>query len=120
MSWTMRRAISWHLNGWSLAVTTITPVSQIPDLGLTVAASPGPLHAGDNLTYTFTVANAGPGSASGVGFTNVLPASVDFVSAVSSQGACTTNGGVIIGNLGSIGVGASATVTILVHPAVSG
>jgi uncharacterized repeat protein (TIGR01451 family) len=107
-------------NGWSLAVTTISPVSQLPDLGLTVASSPGPLHAGDNLVYTFTIANAGPGSASGVGFTNILPASVNLVSAVSSQGSCTTNGGVIIGNLGSVGVGANATVTILVHPAVAG
>ena len=107
-------------NGWSLAITTISPVSQLPDLGMTVSAVPGPLHAGDPLLYSFTVTNAGPGSASGVGFTNVLPASLSLVSVVSSQGSFTTNGGVIIANLGSIGVGASAAISILTQPNAAG
>jgi len=42
-------------NGWSLAVTTISPVNQTADLSLTGSASPNPVLAGGNLTYTFTV-----------------------------------------------------------------
>jgi uncharacterized repeat protein (TIGR01451 family) len=106
--------------GWSLAITTISPVSQLPDLGLTVSAVPGPLHAGDPLLYSFAITNAGPGSASGVGFTNVLPASLNLISVTSSQGSVTTNGGIIIANLGSIGVGANATLSILTQPNAAG
>jgi uncharacterized repeat protein (TIGR01451 family) len=107
-------------NGWSLTITTISPVSQLPDLDMTVSAVPGPLHAGDPLLYSFSITNAGPGSASGVGFTNALPASLNLVSVVSSQGSFTTNGGVVIANLGSIGVGSGATISILTQPNAAG
>lgn len=51
------------------------------DLGLTKADSPDPVAVGGRLTYTLTVANAGPDAALGVTLADRLPASVALVSA---------------------------------------
>ena len=62
-------------------------------------AAPNPVLAGGTLTYTFTITNGGPNTASSVAFTNVLPAGVRLVSASSSQGTMITNGTSVIVNL---------------------
>ena len=79
-------------NGWSLALTMIAPVNQVADLRLTAVDAPDPVLAGAMLTYTFSVTNNGPNSASSVAFTNTLPAGVLLRSASASQGAVITNG----------------------------
>jgi uncharacterized repeat protein (TIGR01451 family) len=101
-------------NGWSLALTTITPVNQIADLGLTAATAPSPCLIGGTLTSIFTVTNGGPNNASSVAFTNVLPAGVTLVSAGASQGTVLTNASSVVVGLGSLNAGAIATVTNVV------
>ena len=103
-------------NGWSLALTMLTPVNQLADLGLSAVAAPNPVVAGGTLTYTFTVTNNGPNTATSVAFTNVLPAGVTLLSAAASQGAVTTNATGVVANLGNLGVGTNATLTELVIP----
>ena len=49
-------------------------------------------------------------------FTNVLPAGVTLLSAAASQGALTTNATSVVANLGTLGVGTNATLTVLVIP----
>jgi uncharacterized repeat protein (TIGR01451 family) len=66
-------------NGWSVAVTTITPVNQITDLGVAIAASTNQVILGSNVTYTITVTNAGTNTAN-VLLTNVLGAGLSFLS----------------------------------------
>jgi len=90
------------------------------DLSVSIADSPDPVSVGAALTYTLKVVNTGPLDATGVTVTNVLPAGVNFVSATSSQGACTQTGGVVIGNLGLVPGGTNATVTIVVMPTTAG
>ena len=107
-------------NGWSLAITTLAPVNQTADLSVVGVASPSPVTAGNNLTYTFTITNNGPNSASVVAFTNTLPANVLYASAVVSQGTVSTNSGRVIASLGGLLPGASATVTIVVSPVAAG
>ncbi len=77
-------------NGWSLTLTSITPVNQLADLGLAAVAAPNPGLVGGTLTYTFTITNAGPNAATSVAFTNVLPAGVTLLSAGASQGNVLT------------------------------
>ena len=107
-------------NGWSLAITTISAVNQTADLSVTGVGSGSPILAGDTLTYTFTVMNHGTNTANAVAFTNALPATVLYVSSAVSQGNVSTNGGMVIANLGTLAVGASATVTVVVKPTLAG
>jgi uncharacterized repeat protein (TIGR01451 family) len=102
--------------GWSLNLATVTPVNQIADVGITGVATPAPVLAGDALTYTFTISNAGPSSASGVVFSNLLPATVTLLNAAVSQGNYVTNGNLVTGNLATLPVGSNATVTVVVKP----
>ena len=104
------------LGGWSLTLSMITPVNQLVDLSLSAASAPNPVLAGSPLTYTFTVANGGPGAATSVAFTNVMPAGLALVSATPSQGIAITNGNTVLANLGPLSTGAVATVTVLTIP----
>ena len=90
------------------------------DLSISVADAPDPVSVGANLTYTLTIANAGPTSATSVTVTNVLPPTVSFVSVTSSQGTCTQAGGVVSGNLGVVPGASNATITIVVVPNSAG
>ncbi len=61
------------------------------DLSVTNAASPNPVIAGQNITFSQIVANGGPGPASSVLLTETLPANTTFVS-LSGPGtwSCTS------------------------------
>jgi uncharacterized repeat protein (TIGR01451 family) len=95
----------------------------VADLGLTKAATPDPVSAGDNLTYTLTVHNAGPSTAHAVALRDTVPAGVSPVSVASPPG--TTCVGGTPGNpadplacaLGNLGPGATAVVTVVVRVA---
>jgi uncharacterized repeat protein (TIGR01451 family) len=96
-------------------IATTTNVTPAADVALTLSASAPSVTAGQNLTYTITVTNNGPGDASNVTLTNVLPASATFVSSSSTQGtAPTASGGAV--SLGPLAAGATATVMITVTP----
>jgi uncharacterized repeat protein (TIGR01451 family) len=66
-------------NGWGLGITTITPVNQIADLGVAIAASPDQVMLGSNVAFTITVTNSST-NATYVFLTNVLGAGLSFVS----------------------------------------
>jgi uncharacterized repeat protein (TIGR01451 family) len=91
------------------------------DLSLVKTATPNPVVAGENLTYTLTVTNiASTAPAPNVVVKDVLPAQVSLVSATPSQGACS--GTTVPGdplqpltcNVGSLANLASATITVVV------
>jgi uncharacterized repeat protein (TIGR01451 family) len=90
------------------------------DLALTKAGPSGRAPTGRNMTYTLTVSNGGPETASDVVVTDTLPGSVTYVSATPSQGTCTQAAGVVTCNLGTILAEASATIDIVVKPTVAG
>ena len=86
------------------------------DLVVTKTASPNPIAVGSPVTYTVAVTNKGPSAAASVTVTDALPASVTLNSAIASQGACTTNGNVVICAVGSLAGNAVATIAISVTP----
>jgi large repetitive protein len=91
----------------------ITP--QIAELTLTVQAAPDPVLSGDPLTYTMTVTNAGPATATNVVLTDLLPQfGVTFRSVEASQGTGTEDNGVVTVLIGSLAAKKSVTVTLIV------
>lgn len=98
-------------NNTGSVTTTLTP--EI-DLAITKTDSVDPATAGSPLTYTITVTNSGPSTATNVNVTDNLPTGVSFTSGSASQGTVTNAAGVVTGNLGTLAPGASATMTIIV------
>jgi uncharacterized repeat protein (TIGR01451 family) len=86
-----------------------TPTS---DLTMSVATSANIVSAGAPLTYTLTVQNDGPWTASGVSVSNMIPSGAIFDSASSTRGSCTFTNGSVLCALGSLSNTASATITI--------
>jgi uncharacterized repeat protein (TIGR01451 family) len=78
------------------------------------------VRVGQNLTYTVQVINRGRTTATGVVLTDDLPPSMTFVSATTTQGACSRAGTVVTCNLGNIAGNSLATVKILVRPTATG
>jgi uncharacterized repeat protein (TIGR01451 family) len=80
------------------------------DVSLTKTASATDVVTGDTVTYTLTVSNAGPDTATGVEVTDQLPAGVTYSTHNASQGTFTSGTG--IWAVGDLANGANATLTI--------
>jgi len=102
----------------ALAFVPLPPVLQA-DLSISKSADIDPIVAGNTLTYTTTVNNAGPDDAQNVVVTDTLPAGVTFV---STSGCAEDPNGVPPCSLGTITAGGSAqyTVTVTVDSGTSG
>jgi len=97
-------------------------VDTSADLSITKSDSPDPVIAGNSLTYTIVVLNAGPSTAQNAVITDTLPPNTTFVSGRDGNGAtvCTlVQSGDVVCNLGSIAPSASKTVFLTVQVAAS-
>ena len=83
------------------------------DLSLSKSASPDPANAGGRLTYTMTVTNLGPATATRVELADKLPSGVSFVAVKNSQGKCFESRKTVFCALGVVEIGATAVVVIL-------
>jgi uncharacterized repeat protein (TIGR01451 family) len=91
----------------------------VADLAMSLVASQEPVPQGTSFTYTITVSNHGPASATNVVVTDVLPAGVTLNSATATQGSCSGTTTVTC-NLGTLPDGLSANVVLLVTKTVGG
>ncbi len=102
----------WALNG----VTALFPINSFANLALDVVDDADPVAAGGNLTYTVSVTNNGPDVATGVVLSSVLPGAATLV---ASTGCVEDPAGAPSCTLGSIGVGVTQQVTLVVAVAAS-
>jgi uncharacterized repeat protein (TIGR01451 family) len=104
----------------SQTITVNPAVAPTADLGVSETVS-GSSTVGSPLTYTLTVTNYGPATATNATINDFLPSSVTFVSATPSQGAAASmTNSLVTDNLGTIASGATATLTIQVIPTAAG
>jgi uncharacterized repeat protein (TIGR01451 family) len=97
--------------GNNQASATETP--QQADLQVSKSVSNPTPNVGDNITYTVTLTNNGPDTATNVTLQDTLPAGVTFVSATPSQG--NYNSGTGVWTVGTVVVGTPRTLIITAH-----
>lgn len=97
-----------------LARTQVTATSPLTatDLSIGKVGAPPEVTAGDTVTYTVVVTNAGPYTASNIVVVDALPFSFTLASATSSQGTCS-GAHPLTCALGELAVGVTATITVM-------
>jgi uncharacterized repeat protein (TIGR01451 family) len=95
--------------------TSPASAAGLADIKVSVVASPKPVTADSDLTYTVTVKNDGPDPASHVVFTDTLPPEVIFRSA-SAPGSYAQATNRVTWGVGTVNAGSSVTGTVVVTP----
>jgi uncharacterized repeat protein (TIGR01451 family) len=90
-----------------------TTVLASSDLAVSQTVLPGSVFASSNVTFTVTVTNRGPSSATGFVLNDTLPTGFSLISVQWNQGAWSVNEDQVILNGGAFASGASATATII-------
>ncbi len=88
-----------------------TPL-PVADLSLTKTASADTVEVGAEVTYTLTVANAGPDAVEAV-LGDAIPDGLEVLDVTPSQGECALEDGTVQCDLGELAAGATAEVVIL-------
>lgn len=105
----------------SLVIPVTVHVTEAvpPDLAVE-GAGEDTATVGDMLTYSFTVANNGRGTASAVSFTDILSDNLSYRSAEASAGTCALSDAHVTCALGGLASGDEATITIVAEAAAAG
>jgi uncharacterized repeat protein (TIGR01451 family) len=98
-------------NSSSAEVTVTEPGEPSADLSIEKTAEGSSALVGDTITWTITVANAGPDEATNVVLTDVLPSGVTLLTDLS--GICTIDAGVATCALGDLASGGSVEIDVL-------
>jgi uncharacterized repeat protein (TIGR01451 family)/uncharacterized delta-60 repeat protein len=101
----------------SVAVSVVSPTA---DLAISLFDSPEPLLLGNYLTYTITVSNGGPATATGLIAFDTLPPAVNFISASPMNNYTVVGQVVTFTNLGNLASGGQTSVTITAQPTTAG
>jgi uncharacterized repeat protein (TIGR01451 family) len=86
------------------------------DLKVNQLDSPDPLYAGEEITYLLTISNTSSIDSMGVILTDTLPGKFSFVSAIPSQGSCSS----VVCNLGTIRAHRDASITVNAETTIDG
>ena len=95
-------------------------ITIAPDVALQAPSTPSSMVVGSATTYSYTVVNNGPYSASGVQVTLQLPASAQAIAAASTVGTCTVSGTTATCAIGAMALAASATISLTATASVTG
>jgi uncharacterized repeat protein (TIGR01451 family) len=101
-------------NGWSLSISTGVPVQSDSDLEMVMNATPAAATQSNLLTYSISVTNYGPATATNVIITDTLPSGVSYVG--NSCNCTVGTNGVLTNTVATLAVGNGVTFTVGVIP----
>jgi uncharacterized repeat protein (TIGR01451 family) len=106
-----------YITSWQApaGIVKLTPQYLTADLRIGANGRPDPVYAGSDITYTVSITNDGSIEASGVRFTDTLPAQVSFLSSTPGSPDCTIQAGNLSCSLGSLGAHSSKQVILSAH-----
>ncbi len=109
-------------NNTATEQTTVSPPAPgNADVSIALVDSPDPSAPGGTLTYTASIANAGPDPAVGVQVIGTLPSGAGFVSASGAGWSCAqASSTVTCGLAAPLPVGAAPSIAIVVHAPAAG
>ncbi len=103
------------------SATDLDQITAQGDLSITITDSPDPVAAAGIETYTITVTNAGPSTATGITVVNTLPAGSSFTSATGTGWTCSAVALVVTCTRPTLAPGAAPAITIVaVMPGTAG
>ncbi len=103
-----------NLSNNSATVITSVTLASMSDDAVTNSASPNPVIAGNNITYTQVVTNNGPAASPNITLTENLPANTTFVSASGPAGWTCSGTTTITCSAATLASGSNATITVIV------
>ncbi len=102
------------------AATNVLAVASAANLSVTQIPFPSMVSSNSPLTFTVTLANAGPDPAVSSLLTNHLPAGLGVVTARVSRGTAVVDAGRVVWSAGDLTAGGSATLEVVTRAAVAG
>jgi uncharacterized repeat protein (TIGR01451 family) len=93
----------------------VVEVLPVADVGVAMVSSAAQVLLGGEFSYTIAVTNRGPSVATGVRLEDTLPAALSVLNVTTTQGAWSTQNGVVLVELREMGPGGSAGVTLTVR-----
>lgn len=102
------------------SATVVVANANSADMAIVKTATPNPVTEGTPLTYTLTVTNNGPATATNVTVTDTLPSSETYLASTTTQGSCSEAGGTVTCLLGTMANAGTATITVLTIPGQPG
>ena len=102
----------------ALTATVTATAASSSDLSVTLTSTQTSVLAGQNLTYSLTVSNAGPAVAQGITVTLPLATGESYVS--SSESSVSDSSGPVVVALGALAVNATDTFTVTLLPTIAG
>jgi len=117
VNWAGKIAANQAFGANSATATDVVATGIQADLALTTVGTPATVIPGNNITYTQTITNNGPASASGVNFTEAIPANTTFASVSAPAGwTCVVTASVTCTDP-TLAAGASADIIVVVNVA---
>lgn len=107
-------------NGWILSLTTADVVGTSGDVELTMSTTNNSIYLSQPITFVISVTNYGPSISTNVTVTDPLPLNLTVLSTNVTQGAVTRSGTSLLWNVGTLNVGAGASLVLTIQPQTVG
>lgn len=107
-------------DGFTIAAVPVTLYVPFADLSVARTNSQDRVDFGEEITYTLTVVNNGPDTATQATLNDTLPTNIELVGITPQTAVCSQTRNAIECNIGDMTVGQQEEITVVLRPTVGG